>query len=264
MILNYSGTHRDDRFHPENFTVSNPVQQLMQINKDFLLDHAQTIAQSPDIVVHDFFSVNPDTGAKELAEYDYSAESYSDGTWHPEHLFSSNSRNRENPYWIPVEVSFDSRPRPIRRGKGFDPRDDYRTSQKQRLRGYSKEGYEAFNDSEPVDARFWAGVSGGVGSDLQLSSATDDSEIEYYDEYLDNPYYGPGVGPGNKYMYNEYGDGGFSKGGLFPAWQYTGQFRPYDRDTGETLREGGEGDRRVDSPQRNGYDMSALTSKSYY
>jgi hypothetical protein len=65
-------------------------------------------------------------------------------------------------------------------------------------------------------------------------------------------------------MYNFYGEDGFSKGGLFPAWQYTVNNREYDRHNGEGLREGGRSDRRVDSARRSGYDMSDLTSKSTY
>lgn len=275
IVFQHAADYRDNKFHSENFTVSNPIQQLQQINKNFLLDWAKNIVESPNIIIHDFYNVNPDTGSLEFAEHDYSASSYSDGTWHPEHLFTESSRNRENPYWIPMEVSFDSRPRPNQRGKGFNPRTDYRTSQKQRLRGYSKEGYEEFASSPSSESRFWEGVDGGVNSENvnEIAGFSDPSasypysdtsgEVKY-DEYLDNPYYGPGVGPGNGYMYSEYGDGGFSKGGLFPAWQYTPQYRPYDRDNSETLREGGEGDRRVNLAQRTGYDMSALTSKSYY
>lgn len=73
--------------------------------------------------------------------------------------------------------------------------------------------------------------------------------------------YAAGSGPGNQYMYDSYGDNGFSGGGLFPRWQYSMNDRPYDRSS-EGLREGGAGDRRTQSTR--GYDMSALLSKSTY
>lgn len=79
-----------------------------------------------------------------------------------------------------------------------------------------------------------------------------------------------GVSAGNRYMYDFYGDytnadkqkRGFSKGGVIPPWQYTMNSRHYSK-TSEGLREGGEGDRRVNFQVGCG-DMSALMNKSTY
>ena len=80
--------------------------------------------------------------------------------------------------------------------------------------------------------------------------------------HIQDQTYAPGPGPGNRYRYDFYGQGGFSGGGTFPRWQYSVDDRPYERNNSEGLREGGQGDRRVQRP--GGYDMSALTTKSYY
>jgi len=74
--------------------------------------------------------------------------------------------------------------------------------------------------------------------------------------------YAPGPGPGNRYRYDFYGKKGFSGGGTFPRWQYSMNDRAYDRDARESLREGGQSDRRVQSSR--GYNMAALITKSSY
>jgi hypothetical protein len=91
----------------EDMIVENPIQQLHLINRDFLLKSSRNIIQCPEMIMPRFFAINPETGADESkVEYDYTSESYADGTWHPEHLFTNSQRNHANPYWIPVETSF--------------------------------------------------------------------------------------------------------------------------------------------------------------
>jgi hypothetical protein len=149
--------------------------------------------------------------------------------------------------------------RPVKE-QGFAPFEENRTTKKENHKGLtysSREGYEAFKTTPDYGSVLVDGNMdrGDYGIPAQEYS---------YDPLLDDPMYGPGPGPGNRYMYDFYGDGGFSKGGLFPAWQYTVNNREYDRHPEEGLRDGGSNDRRVNSARRTGYDMSALISKSTY
>ena len=260
FTYNYGSKFYTNDFHDEDFTTNSPIQQLHHLNKKFLLETSQTIIQSPNIVIADYFDINPDTGEKDYGDYDYSARSYSDGTWKPEDLFLNNASNRANPYWIPIEVTFDSNPprsrmKPIKE-QGFSPFTENRTTRRNNMTYKSREGYQ----NEPGDNYGSVLTKGNMDrGDYGIP------EQEFsYDPLLDDPMYGPGPGPGNQYMYDFYGKDGFSKGGLFPAWQYTPNIREYDRHVDEGLAEGGRSDRRVNSARRTGYDMSALTSKSTY
>ena len=95
----------------EDLGILNPVQQLSNVNLDFLVKTSRNIIQNPQNLCPDFFTRDPDTGKDESrVQYDYTAESYSDGTWHPEHLFTNSVRNKKNPYWVPVEVNIYSDP----------------------------------------------------------------------------------------------------------------------------------------------------------
>lgn len=94
----------------EDLDVQNPVMQLHSVNLDFLVKTSSNLIQSPENLVSRFNAINPDTNKYEETNWDYSAESYSDGTWHPEHLFTNCQRNRDNPYWIPLEVNIYSDP----------------------------------------------------------------------------------------------------------------------------------------------------------
>jgi hypothetical protein len=241
--------------------------QLHHLNKKFLLESSQVIIQSPNILISDYYDVNPDTGESETTEADFSARSYSDGTWHPEDLFLNTARNRATSAWVPIEVTFDSNPprsrmRPMKK-QGFSPFEQNRATRKAEIKGIayqSRKGYEAFA-SEPGGTDYGAVL---IGGNMDRGDYGIPEQEFTYDPLLDDPMYGPGPGPGNQYMYDYYGDGGFSKGGLFPAWQYTPNIREYDRHDSAGLREGGRSDRRVNSARRTGYDMSALLSKSTY
>lgn len=93
--------------YKEDIIVSNPIQQLHILNKSFLLKTSKNIVQNPEMLVPRFNAINPETGADESnIEWDYTSESYADGVWKPEHLFTNSNRNRDNPYWIPLEVNY--------------------------------------------------------------------------------------------------------------------------------------------------------------
>jgi len=93
--------------YKEDIVVSNPVQQLHLLNKDFLLKTSKNIIQNPEMLVPRFTAINPETGADESnIEYDYTCESYADGVWRPESLFMNSKRNRDSPAWIPLETNY--------------------------------------------------------------------------------------------------------------------------------------------------------------
>jgi hypothetical protein len=278
FVETYHSKFWSNDFFSEDYSTNSPIQQLHHLNQKFLLETSQNIIQSPDIVIANHFDINPDTGVEEYGESDFSARSYSDGTWHPEDLFVNTARNRENPYWIPREITFDSNPprsrmKPVKE-QGFSPFSENRVTRKEDLKGmtyHHREGYQngpARRDDDELEDL--PDVGDATTGDILLDGNMDRGDYgipaqKYsYDPLLDNPMYGPGPGPGNRYAYNFYGQGGFSKGGTFPAWQYTPNFRAYDQHNDDGLREGGMSDRRVDSARRTGYDMSALISKSSY
>lgn len=93
----------------EDIDVLNPVMQLNNVNLDFLVKFSKDIIQNPQNLIPVINQVN-DVGKIDIAEYQYTAESYNDGTWHPEHLFTNSYRNKKNPYWIPFEVDYSSAP----------------------------------------------------------------------------------------------------------------------------------------------------------
>ena len=95
----------------EDYDTLNPVQQLHYVNKDFLVGSAKNIIGTPSMIVPGYLDLNPDTGADESnTEYDYGANSYADGVWAPEMLFTNSKRNRANPYWKPLEVNIHADP----------------------------------------------------------------------------------------------------------------------------------------------------------
>jgi len=226
----------------------NPVQQLHQENYSFLTTSAKTIIQNPHTLIHDIYMTDPYTKKHDAPEWSYGAASYSDGTWHPEHLFTESKQNRANPYWQPLEVTFDTNP---------------------------PDG--PFHTHHNMEDRYSPGVEPCNMLEKMMNNVEDDcingDDLNY--PYTTNSHgditnYTDGAGPGNRYMYDHYGDytncsksrRGFSKGGTFPRWQYSVNHRPYQRNIDEGLSEGGNADRRIQRP--SGYDMSALLSKSTY
>jgi hypothetical protein len=93
--------------YPEDIVVVNPVQQLHALNKSFLVKTSKNIIQSPEMLLPGFNSINPETGKYEgNTEYDFNCESYADGVWRPETLFTNSNRNRNTPYWTETEVNY--------------------------------------------------------------------------------------------------------------------------------------------------------------
>lgn len=258
-------------FFSEDYGVNNPVQRLSTLNKRFLETNATGFILQPDSLDENYSHINPDTGKVEYTEYDYGAASYSDGTWHPEHLFTENTRNRAHPYWVPREVMFDTNPpKPLR--KGFNPYDENRIVKKEgydRLQNDGLHHYDGIDDIDFITKNGSEHFSQSVDHSATERSVNQLSAFPLLDKLSEDPYlddytYGPGPGPGNKYKFSSYGDGGLSGGGTFPRWQYSMNDRPYDRNIDDGLREGGISDRRENSSRRTGYDMSALISKSTY
>lgn len=99
MVETYQLPFREDQ------DTLNPIQQLHNVNMDFLLIYSRNIIQNPQNLIPEINNINPDTGKLEITNWEYGPESYQDGVWHPEHLFTNSQRNRENPYWVPLEVN---------------------------------------------------------------------------------------------------------------------------------------------------------------
>lgn len=284
----------------EDLLIVNPIHQLSNLNKDFLINTSRTIIASPDCLIPAYYDTVPETGKADAPEWDYGAASYTDGTWHPEHLFTQSKRNKSNPYWMPVNITFDTNPPPGETYKGdrptaFHPRvTHYDTGARAQI---TRPPYPGHSSGPPKQREAFLPAPGKAGApgqpfrvgQLSGRSRLDTSPMAVIDqEYTDVPSiidlltepsypvhgrgpvsstyhiesgaYSGGVGPGNRYRFDQYGKGGFSGGGTFPRWQYSVNDRPYQRDNREGLREGGGSDRRVQQP--HGYDMSALLTKS--
>lgn len=212
----------------EDWAILNPVQQLHWVNTDFLVKASRNIIQDPENLTPGISAINPDTGKFEgNLEYQYTAESYSDGTWHPEHLFTLSQRNRNNPYWVPLEVNYHSDPNA--KGPGHRYNDilyNWGT------RRYYESKY--WKDGTPKVGARRPPIPGGpvqprIIEILQQNPADPNSDFSY---------------------------------GQFPDWQTTVNVRAYDRDVTLGLKNGGINDRRVQTP--GGYDMSKLKKKSTY
>ena len=284
----------------EDHAIKNPVMELSLVNQEFITTTATTFIQSPDCIMVDYYTTDPNTGNKDTSEWDYGASSWTDGTWHPEHLFTQSNRNRDNPYWTPINVTFDTTPALgdaayNNRPTAFHPRAPHYNKSRSEIvqptprqknvtkpvksvqsgrAGLYREDFSSLDDTEQLPV-----MRPSISSASQISPMYIDTpniqdllEEQSYpyigsDEFsksyhVNNKLYAPGPGPGNRYRYDFYGKGGFSGGGTFPKWQYSMNDRPYERNTSEGLREGGSSDRRVQRPA--GYDMTALTNKSSY
>lgn len=234
----------------EDLSVRNPVQELHIVNFEFLRTTSKLIIQNPSLLISDVYNYDPQTGRNDMGEYTYGAASYSDGTWHPEHLFTESAANRKHTYWTPIDVTFDSNPP----GGAFHARENhYSISNRRGGAGHGE--FEKF-ESSPLDYTGPDGLDGSAWD--ELNSASVPNSIPNLTDLLD----GPGPQAGNKYMYDHYGNKGFRRGGTFPVWQHTVQRRHYDRDNDEGLAEGGTSDRRTQ--RTRGYDMTALTTKSTF
>jgi hypothetical protein len=219
--------------YAEESLIKNPVMQLHKINRDFILDFSKDLILSPTCVIYDFNDYDPDTGTRDDVEWDYGASAYSDGTWHPEQLFSNSKNNKKEGYWVPGDVLFDTDPP----GQPFHPRDNYYGLKSRHERTlYSGSGRGAPGSYK----------AGGVLKDLK-------SEVG-----------SPGPGAGNKYKYDTYSARGFkTSNGLFPRWQHPSQgVKLYQKNIDEGLLGGGRDDRRVQFTRK--YNLSHLIEKSTY
>jgi hypothetical protein len=190
FIEDYGSKFYTNDFYEEDYATNSPVMQLHHLNKKFLLETSAVIIQSPNILIANYFDVNPDTGVEETAEWDFSARSYADGTWHPEDLFTNNKRNRENPHWVPMEITFDSNPprsreRPLH-DQGFSPFSQNRATRKEDMKGltyHHREGYESFKN-EPGGTQYGDVLTGG---NMDRGDYGIDGQEFSYDPLLDDP-----------------------------------------------------------------------------
>jgi hypothetical protein len=227
--------------YDEDWINSNPIQQLHFINRKFILETSRLIIQSPEIVIGGFENINQDTGEVEIGEYDYTAASYSDGVWKPEHLFTQSTRNRANPYWVLRRVEFSDTPDargPGNKWKQFGDSSDTRNLYDDIDYGDAEAEYHRrYDNLTPDDI---------LRQDTMAEHGIDDAEhMENMHTPLENA--------------KTTRRGKFSKGAQVPFWQATVNDRPYAK-TAEGLRDGGFNDRRIQKPQ--GYNMSTLTNRS--
>lgn len=147
----------------EELTTTNNVLRLRDLNRNFIFGVAVGILKTPDSVLENFYELDPEIGEFNRRDYEYGASAYSDGTWHPENLFTESEHNRK---------------------------------------------YKHHQDT-------WVSINADPGA--------------------------TGLG----HMYNKpY----YAHKGSIPHWQYSMCTRPYERDNGESLREGGMSDRRMQIP----------------
>jgi len=242
--------------YTEDMKTKNPVIELHHINLDFLTTSAEMLVQNPASMIEKFRTWNDDTGEYiEGSDYTYSAESWNDGTWHPEHLFTKSKANRAAGYWQPRETTFYNGP------IGYPGQADAETAAIRRADELSASGSTSMLREDMVDD--WdVTETGGRGPgnrykhlalpDLEaLGHADDNRRGDDRGLYNNTEDYPPGKS-GRR--------GRFANGGQFPFWQTTMHQRPYDRNNSEGLKEGGNADRRVQTTR--GYNMTALTRKS--
>lgn len=227
--------------YDEDWTNAINIHQLHFLNKKFLLETGRVLVQSPEILIAGFEDVNTETGEVEIVEYDYSAASYADGVWRPEHLFTQSNRNRENPYWVLQRVEFSDTPDARGPGNKWKRVGDYKDE-----RGIydeidydnaEKEYNRLYDDLTPDDI---------MRQDLMAEKGIQNVPLD-------------GIEHHTPIRSNMERKDRFSRGAQVPFWQSTVQNRPYSRDP-NGLREGGESDRRTQ--WASGYDMRRLTNRS--
>lgn len=79
------------------FANHNPVQQLALANHEFITAYVRMAQLSPDAFDVNYYGAPHATGG-------YTAASWSDGTWHPEHLFTNTVANSKRAYYDNTEV----------------------------------------------------------------------------------------------------------------------------------------------------------------
>lgn len=232
--------------YDEDWSNANRIHQLHFLNRKFMLKTGRVIVQTPEMLAAGYENINPDTGENDFVEYGYSAASYADGVWRPEHLFTQSRRNEENPYWVLRRVEFSDAPDARGPGNKWKEVGDYSDE-----RGiydeidYSNSAEEEYNrlyhDMTPDDV---------YKQDIMSENGIRGDPIEQFAEK------GMPIAEASPMKRK----GRFSKGAQVPFWQYTVQSRPYDRLDPNGLREGGTSDRRTNPSY--GYDMRTLTNRS--
>jgi hypothetical protein len=102
----------DEKMPPREWReTENIVILLDKQNRAFIDNIIETVTTSGDSVDPDWYMYNSETGQVDPhADNSYDVSSYSDGTWHPEHLFTNKQRNRDTGYWGNVSTEFDASP----------------------------------------------------------------------------------------------------------------------------------------------------------
>jgi len=108
-ILKFVDEYMAEYSCPElNRSHENTLGALHYLNKTFILQTAQEIANNPN-VLNPEYGYDFETGFSKitLGEKCIDAGAFADGTYHPEALFTQCSQNAKSPYWQPLEVSVD-------------------------------------------------------------------------------------------------------------------------------------------------------------
>lgn len=227
---------------------ANPIIILGINNENFL---SRVVAVINDMWMQIYHpNVNPDTGvAENTPDYEYGPESYTDGTWHPEMLFTHSKRNREAGYWRPLDVSWDTSPEATGLGHRYN-RNIYHGS---KIPGQ----YEKY--AEPLIQPGYLPVERKpreLAQELLLQNQFMDLR-ERNDKYFLDTYGSVPLNsqyPGRIPVTEPYGQ--------FAPWRRAMQYRPVDRDP-QGLRDAGTNDRRV-SDSRPKYDLSDLFTIPHY
>jgi hypothetical protein len=274
--------------YAEDWVNSNPVQQLHYLNKKFLLETGRSIVQNPEILVAGFEDINTETGEDESnIEYAYSARSYADGVWRPEHLFVNSQRNRENPEWALLRQEFSNNPNargPGNRYKVVADGKDVRGIYDHRMHDepghpnptyqpafHNLPDYENEEDQAAYDRRFEnmstremmnydVMAEHGLGLKPEALHLAFEDDVEDIESIMRERVRDAESGRTPADRPRARRKDKFSRGGQIPFWQTTVHTRHYERDNDEGLKEGGISDRRTQ--RTRGYDMSTLTNRS--
>lgn len=267
----------------EDLKTHNPIMELHYINLDFLTSTSETIIQNPTSFLPNFNNWNDDLGTydKDPKDYEYSAESWNDGTWHPEHLFTQSKANRSISYWDDAKKEIWNAPigyPGMNEEEAAIKRADMLSAQADPINGqYLPENFE---DADYQNGYTNESVGGrGPGNqykhlalpDLELLGGVNErrrgDDRGLYSNTLNSslPFQGKPAASAASFSDKDVDiksgrRGRFANGGQFPFWQATMHQRAYDRDNSEGLAEGGRGDRREQT--NRGYDMSSLTGRS--
>lgn len=281
--------------YKEELTTQNPIEQLHFMNLQFIDTNSKNIVSEPSGFIKNFYSINPETGKDESnLRFELDPASYSDGTWHPEFLFTNTQLNKADPvYWTEENVQLDStqgatglnhKYNTTTYGKtGYGMRNSTlaiklmpETKELQNLR---KQGMDNLSND---DYYFLANQPNNSWRNIDDLKATlyngDSGKTENFSNQGSN--YGPNNGmsydqpridprTGKPQRYDMFEANGLeladniqprkNNGGQFPIWQYSMDYRPYDR-SNEGLREDGS---RYRNPIRSYNNYSLIKTPHY-